>query len=202
MKRFWNEWGKIEWGIVIIAIVAFPLCLFVSNKSNKLASHSTNKETTSNKDITITKTKDSLKWNVYTTTDEMTDSKNIFAVLRSDNYISQDFPYEGETYSSITLRYTKKYGYDVLIQIDKGQIDGRSYNGTDYITARFDGSSPKNYFINESSDGDPKIVFLRNAKEFLNKCKTAKNIKIDIPLYQAGRPVFKFHVDKALEWPD
>lgn len=159
MKRFWNEWGKIEWGIVIIAIVAFPLCLFVSNKSNKLASHSTNKETTSNKDITITKTKDSLKWNVYTTTDEMTDSKNIFAVLRSDNYISQDFPYEGETYSSITLRYTKKYGYDVLIQIDKGQIDGRSYNGTDYITARFDGSSPKNYFINESSDGDPKIVF-------------------------------------------
>lgn len=47
-----------------------------------------------------------------------------------------------------------------------------------------------------------KLFFLRNAKEFLNKCKTAKNIKIDIPLYQAGRPVFKFHVDKALEWPD
>ncbi len=202
MKKIWKEWGKIEWGIIIIAIIAISIYFFVSIKPDNLSSPTTNKEKLSNNNITSTEKKDSLTWSVFTTTDEMTDTKNIFAVLRSDNYISQDFPYEGETYSTITLRYTKKYGYDVLIQIDKGQIDGRSYNGTDYITARFDGSSHKNYYINESSDGDPKVVFLRNAKDFLNKCKTAKNIKIDIPLYQAGRPVFKFHVDKALEWPN
>ena len=49
-------------------------------------------------------------------TDEMTDSENIWASVKSDNYVNQDFPYEGNTYASITVRYMKKYGYDVSMK--------------------------------------------------------------------------------------
>ena len=89
---------------------------------------------------------------------------------------------------------------DVLIQITKGQIDGREYYGTDYITARFDEGTPKKYFFDESSDGSSEVVFLRNKTDFITRCKQAKDIKIDIPIYQAGRPVFSFHVDEPLKW--
>ena len=140
-------------------------------------------------------------WNIVSNQDEMTDSKNIWAEIKSNNFICQDFPYDGLTYATITVRYMKKYGYDVLIQITKGQIDGRKYYGTDFITARFDNSLPKKYYFNESNDGSSDIVFLRNRTDFINRCKKSKDIKIDIPIYQSGRPVFTFHVDKPLVWP-
>lgn len=141
-----------------------------------------------------------VEWDFTISTDEMTDTKNIWATIRSDDYIMQDFPYEGRTYASITVRYMKKYGYDVLIEITKGQINGSSYHGTDYITARFDEGSPKKYYFNNAADGSSDVVFLRSAQDFIKRCKQAKDIKIDVPIYQAGRPVFCFHVDESLTW--
>ncbi|MBP3246359.1 MAG: hypothetical protein J6M36_00580 [Prevotella sp.] len=140
-------------------------------------------------------------WDISTSTDDMTDTKNIWAKITSDNYVSQEFPYEGFTYASITVRYMKKYGYDVLIEITKGQISGSEYNGTDYITARFDDGAPKKYHFNEASDGSSEVVFIRNKSDFISRCKKAKDIKIDLPLYKGGRPVFTFHVDEPLVWP-
>lgn len=146
--------------------------------------------------------KDSVTWNIQTSIDEMTDTKNIFASIRSINYVEQDFPYQGDTYATIIVRYMKKYGYDVLIAIDRGQIAGLDISGTNYVTVRFDDGTPKKYYFNDAADGSTEQVFLRNAKEFMDRCKKAKEIKIDIPLYQAGRPVFSFYVDKPLEWPN
>lgn len=139
-------------------------------------------------------------WDFTIKKDPMTDTNNIWATIQSDDYIRQDFPYEGYTYASITIRYMKKYGYDVLVQITKGQINGRSYYGTDYVSARFDDGSAKKYYFDEAADGSSDHVFLRNSKDFINKCKKAKDIKIDIPIYQSGRPAFSFHVDEPLVW--
>lgn len=178
--------------------------------------NSTDKEETSNDDSYTTESIDTVAtaaddysptprvvtWTITSSKDEMTDTKNIWAKITSDNYISQDFPYEGCTFASITVRYMKKYGYDVLIEITQGQIDGRKYYGTDYITARFDDGAPKKYHFNEAADGSSEVVFLRNHSDFIKRCKQAKDIKIDIPIYQSGRPVFTFHVDEPLVWPE
>ena len=140
------------------------------------------------------------EWDFTIKKDEMTDTKNIWATIQSDDYIIQEFPYGGNTYATITVRYMKKYGYDVLIYITKGQINGSDYYGTDFITARFDDGSPKKYRFDEAADGSSDHVFLRNSSDFISRCKKAKDIKIDIPVYQAGRPVFSFHVDEPLVW--
>lgn len=146
--------------------------------------------------------KDSVLWKINTEIDEMTDSKNIWASIKSDNYVNQEFPYQGDTYSTITVRYMKKYGYDVLISIDQGQIVGNDIQYSNYITARFDNSEAKKYYFNGAADYSTETVFLKNAKDFMENCKKAKDIKIEIPLYQGGRPIFSFHVDKPLEWPN
>lgn len=143
---------------------------------------------------------DKKTWSFSFNNDPMSDTKNIWARIQSDDYISQEFPYEGLTYSYITVRYMKKYGYDVIIEISKGQINGRSYYGTDYVTARFDEGSPKKYYFNEAADGSSNVIFLRNSSDFIKKCKSSKDIKIDIPVYKYGRPVFSFHVDEPLVW--
>ena len=96
----------------------------------------------------------------------------------------------------------KKYGYDVLIQITKGQIVGNEYNGSNYVTVRFDDNAPKKYYFNDAEDGSSDVVFINKHSEFIKQCKQAKDIKVEIPLYQAGRPVFSFHVDEPLTWRD
>ena len=139
-------------------------------------------------------------WDFTIVKDEIYDTNNIWAEIKSDNYISQRFPYEGYTYATISVRYMKKYGYDVIIVISKGQIHGSRYNGDNYITARFDEGAPKKYYFNESADGSSDKVFLSSKSDFIKRCKQAKDIKIDIPIFQAGRPLFIFHVDEPLVW--
>lgn len=146
--------------------------------------------------------KDLITWHYESSTDEMTDTKNVWASLKSDNYIEQEFPYEGDTYATIIIRYMKRYGTDVILKIDMGQIVGLDINTSNYVTARFDDAEPKKYYFDDAADMSTEQVFLRNAKDFINRCKSAKVIKVDIPMFQAGKPVFTFHVDKPLEWSD
>ena len=65
---------------------------------------------------------------------------------------------------------------------------------------RFDEDAPKKYYFNEAADLSTETVFLTNPKSFIEDCKKAKNIKVEIPLYQAGRPLFRFYVDESLVW--
>lgn len=141
-----------------------------------------------------------ITWTYTEEVDEMTDAVSKWATVVSDNYINQEFPYQGETFAEIVVRYMKKYGTDVMIKITQGQIIGNEYNGTNYITVRFDEDAPKKYYFNEAADLSTETVFLTNPKSFIEDCKKAKNIKVEIPLYQAGRPLFRFYVDESLVW--
>ena len=137
-------------------------------------------------------------WSLQTKHDEMDDSKSYWYSLQSDNYANFDFPYEGDSYLTITVRWMKKYGYDVLLEITDGQMVGNEYNGTNYVRVRFDGGKVQKFYYNEPNDGSSNLVFLRNAQKFIEKCKNAKDIIIEQEFYQEGVHQFKFHVDEPL----
>lgn len=137
-------------------------------------------------------------WSLQTKQDEMDDSKSYWYSLQSDNYANFDFPYEGDSYLTITVRWMKKYGYDVLLEITDGQMVGDEYNGTNYVRVRFDGGKVQKFYYNEPNDGSSNLVFLRNAQKFIEKCKNAKDIIIEQEFYQEGVLQFKFHVDEPL----
>lgn len=141
------------------------------------------------------------EWSFSNDIDEMTDSKNIWATIVSDNALELDFPYNS-THAKIVVRYMKKYGYDVLIEITSGQIYGNEYSDENYIMARFDNDKPIKYWFNEPSDNSSDCVFIRKTNDFIMRCKKARTIRLEIPLYQAGRPVFEFNVDEPLKWQE
>ena len=95
----------------------------------------------------------------------------------------------------------KKFGgYDAIISITDGQIYGNEYSNDNYILARFDNGQPIKYWFNEPSDGSSESVFIRRTSDFIARCKKAKDIKIEIPIFEGGRPIFEFHVDEPLKW--
>ncbi len=138
-------------------------------------------------------------WDFSFEKDPMTGSKNIWARIISTNEIEQGAPYFS-TNAIITIRYMKKWGYDALIRISSGQIYGNEYSDENYVMVRFDDDKPIKYWFNEAADGSSESVFIRKKSDFIARCKKAKRIKVEVPLYQGGRPIFEFSVDEPLKW--
>ena len=188
-------------GCLIGGLIVFAVILIIGMFASMCDNDSTSDNgTTSSKAPSAEReaVKDSVTWEITTKIDEMTDSKNIWAEIRSDNYINQDIPYEGDTYAHITIRYMKKDGFNVMISIDQGQI----YSANEYLTVRFDQGDAKKYYYSWPADGRTDYVFLSNSKDFIAQCKKAHDIKMQIPMFNQGGEVFNFHVDKPLVWPE
>lgn len=139
-------------------------------------------------------------WRYTDETNEMTGTIDRWATLNSENYIHMDFPYSGETYVTLTIRDMKRYGTDVILESDRGQIFGNEFKGENYVMVKFDDEPEAKYMYNEASSGDSKVVFLRNKNTFIKKAKKAKQIMIEIPFFREGRRVFYFKVDSVLVW--
>ena len=183
-------------------VITLGVLVFIGACINNNSSASASDETANTEEVTDSVNTNEVSektWDFTSNTDDMDDSVNKYYSLRSDNFANFDFPYQGDSYLTITVRYMKKYGYDVLLNIDNGQMVGNEYNGTNYVRVRFDNGKAEKYYYNEPSDGSADCVFIKNASKFIKKCKTAKTIIIEQEFYQEGVHQFKFHVDKSLE---
>ena len=126
----------------------------------------------------------------------MSEKTTFFATLTSDNEVNFDFPYDGGSSLSITVRQDPKYGKDVYFKISKGQFSN-SYNGS--VSVKFDNGSIEKYNCSGSSDADTGILFLNgNVSSFIKKLKTAKQIKVQASFFQEGDRTFTTPV--GLEW--
>lgn len=136
-------------------------------------------------------------WEYRESVDEMDDSVSKFWTLTSISPVSLEWPY-GEQYVYITVRHTKKWGWDVFIHLDKANINGSKYDNTNYIYARFDGQTKTKWYFSESSSGRSNTIFIDKTKKFISKLKTSKTLLIEIPFYEDGRKIAKFVINEPL----
>lgn len=201
----WSCQGMLLlFGIIIFLSLILSWCTSDDTEVNKI--NSVDVETTAEtNDLEVPEAKpviekDSTRWLVKESIDEMTDSKNVWKSLDSENLAYFSFPYDGGSSLNLCVRYMKKYGTDVILTITKGQLLSNEYNGTNYVTVRFDDDAAQRFYTNDAADGSNDYLFLRNARKFIKRAKTAKSIKIQVPVYQEGNPTFTFKVDVPLTW--
>lgn len=204
-----NENNSYVYLILAVFVLIIALLIFISNASSN-STKETGLDSVAVTDVTVIDEKgieqkkeevyDSIRWQVEESIDEMTDTKNVWKSLVSENLAYFDFPYEGGSFLKINVRYMKKYGTDVYITLSSGQLLSNEYNGTNYVMVRFDDDAPQKFYTNETADGSSECLFLRNGKKFIKRAKTAKSIKIQVPVYQEGNPIFTFKVDVPLTW--
>lgn len=186
--------------VIILGIIVFMGACINSTNDNTTSSDQVESENI-NSDNDSSVSEDSTKektWEYSDEVDQMDNSTNFWYSLRSDNFANFDFPYQGNSYLTISIRYMKKYGYDVILTIDKGQMVGNEINGTNYVRVRFDDGKVEKYYYNTPDDYSSDCVFIKNKSKFIKKCKSAKTIIIEQEFYQEGCHQFKFHVDKPL----
>lgn len=145
------------------------------------------------------KVEEKTKWKYSENEDEMTEKKSFFASLRSDNEVDFEFPYDGGSYLSITVRNSPKYGKDVYFSIDKGQFN-EGISGCN-ILVKFDNGNIEKYQCVGADDASTGILFLASKKDtFINKLKSAKEIKIQASFFQEGDRTFTFTTPVGLVW--
>jgi hypothetical protein len=126
----------------------------------------------------------------------MTSAKNYFATVESTNTIDFEFPYDGGSTGSITVRNMEKTN-DVLIGISKGQFNLHSDGIT--IKARFDDKKPMTFTCLEPSSGSSETLFIENTKKFITQLKSAKKVIIQAEFYDSGPREMEFDT-KDLKW--
>lgn len=139
-------------------------------------------------------------WIERTSQDDMTDATNVWMSLLSDNQHEFEFPYNGGSKLQIDVRYRKQDGTQVILTLSKGQLQTSDYNGWHNVIVRFDDDAPMTFSTSEPADYSSSYLFLNNPRKFINRAKTAKKIKIQVPVYDEGQPVFEFSPAEPLKW--
>ena len=142
-----------------------------------------------------------LAWDYSSDTDPMTSQTRAFAIVRSTNSLSLDFPYRGRNYARFTIRAKGKGTPDVIFTIDKGQLLCRSWEYSCTINVRFDDRPAIKFSGIGPSDHSSDTAFLNNPQRFISEARKAKTIRVSVDVYQAGTQVLEFSPPKPLEWP-
>lgn len=80
-----------------------------------------------------------------------------------------------------------------MLSIERGQILCHSY-GDCSVRVRFDDGKLQTFGGNPPEDNSSEYVFIPAFTTFMKQLPTAKVVKIEVPIYQSGRPVFEFDV--------
>lgn len=134
------------------------------------------------------------KWDYNTRTDEMTDKKIYWASCESKNTEYLEFPYEGGTKLTLTIRNMKGKN-EIYVTVNKGQL--QTYDK--YASIRLDDGKATSYTLIGSDDGDSKFAFIYAGSSLISKIKKSSVIKIQLPFYGNGKKTFTFEPG-MLEW--
>lgn len=118
------------------------------------------------------------------------------ATVTASELLQFEFPYNGGSEATITLR--KKGGTtDIALRVSKGQFNTSIDGGTARI--RFDSGQPKTYSWVGPSDNSHDVIFFNSEKSIINNLKKAKKIVVEVEFYSAGNRQIEFNVD-GLKW--
>ena len=136
-------------------------------------------------------------WRYDEREDKMRNQTTRWAELDSNNRLVFDFPYEGGSTGTLSLRVSPKYGKDVMLQVSKGQFLC-SFEGC-AVHVKFDSGPIESYGAAEAADGSSDVIFIHNYAGFLKKLRTAKKVMIEAQFYRAGWQQLEFS-PAGLNW--
>jgi hypothetical protein len=133
------------------------------------------------------------QWSYDTSSEGMSGKSVRTAWVYSANTINLGFPYQGEQRAKLLFRRHPRWGNDVILQIEQGQILCHSFDDC-YVAVRFDDEKLQRYDGNPPSDNSSESVFIPAFGTFMKKLPNSKTVKVEIQIYQAGNQVFEFDV--------
>lgn len=138
-------------------------------------------------------------WSYRENKDPMTDGTTHFACVTSEQTVNLQSPYEPVT-ADLCIRQSPQYGTDVMVSLNgDGQMLCRSYESCT-VKVRFGDGAQQSFSAIGPSDNSSNMLFIENAKRFIQGVKAAPLTRIQATFYEAGDQVMEFKTAN-LEWP-
>lgn len=150
--------------------------------------------------LTLLSTAADADWAYEKQIDKMTSQQSAFARMDSVDELNLTRPYNGPNRGRLVVRKHARYGVDVMVTVDKGQIICSKYRGCN-INVRFDDRPPMTFQGGEPEDYSRTTVFILNSKRFIAEAKKAKRILVGVTFHENGEVPMEFRTTKPLDWP-
>lgn len=181
----------------VIIVGVFILLMIIANIGDDEKSTTTNNSINSEENTTNEIKEVKSNWQYSEDADKMTNDKRYFASSVSTNEIEFEFPYNGGSNFTLTIRNMGK-GNEIVLQVSKGQFMS-GIMSSEYCRVKFDDGETVKYTYNSAADGSSDVIFFDKSTKFLANLKTAKKLMIEAPFYDAGRQVINFDIE-GLTW--
>lgn len=158
--------------------------LLQPNKLTQTAEAAANTPTASAPQIAST-------WSTNQYQDEMTSKPIYQAEVRSIDTLNFGFPYHGAQRAALTIRKHPRWGQDVILSIDKGQLLC-GYPSCS-VKVRFDDAPAQTFSAVEPEDHSSTVLFIQGSARFVERLKKSKTVAIQMNVYHEGAPVVKFN---------
>lgn len=136
-------------------------------------------------------------WMYRNNKDEMTGVTTRYATLKSMQSLNFAFPYNGANHPELTLRTNASGGYEVLLEVAKGQFICPYKECA--VMVRFDDGKQISFSAERPSDHSSTALFLSPASKFVKGIRAASVTRIEATFYQEGNSVLKFD-SSGLNW--
>jgi len=144
------------------------------------------------KEVKQNQTKEKTNWKFESRLIGIDKIKMSFLKTKSLNSLDLQFPYNGKNFGEIILRYSEKNDLEILLTVDKGQIQcgisdckGRIKFGNS-PSIEFEGTPP--------SDRSSNVIFIDNENDLVKLFQSSTKVLIEIPMYQSGNQILEFNV--------
>ena len=129
-------------------------------------------------------------WVRSTWMDELSQEEVVQRRAQSESAFELRFPYAGPQYAALTLREHPRFGQDVILSIERGQIPCL-IRGCQ-VQVAFDDGEVESWRAVGPEDGGSTQVFLRNVGGFTRKLERAAQVRIAVTLFREGQRTFVF----------
>lgn len=133
------------------------------------------------------------KWDYLFFADNVSGKNGKTAEVTSINSFEMNFPYQGGTTGSITIRNHPRQGKDIYFSINKGQLLCTSYEGCE-VLVRFDDRKPFTIHANTPEDNSSTTLFLSGYNRLVKEIEKSKTMIVEVTFFQNGTRAFEFDV--------
>lgn len=140
-----------------------------------------------------------LDWCIQTSVDDISGKPVLTATLASATTLNFAFPYQGEQRARITVRKHPRFGHDVILSLEKGQIPC-TLGCTTTVRIGETGNA-RSWRMSAPSDHNATNVFFQRSEEFERLARGAREIAIEFTAFQEGNPSVIFRPMNDLVWP-
>lgn len=133
------------------------------------------------------------QWEYRTNDDPMTGKKVRAAFVSSTNTHEFSFPYAGPQHARLTARKHPQHGSDIILSIERGQLQCTSYSGCN-VMVRFGDGQPKRYKAYGPADNSSETLFIEGYADFLRRMQAVDTVRVQASVFQQGSPTWEFDV--------